>query len=419
MSATTTQANWHVAAGLVAPGASASNSVSTTRTPRRRTPLLVASLAAAAVAAAGGWYWVGVGHESTDDAQVEGRVMNVSARVSGLVLHVHVTDNQVVEAGDALVDLDPADYTSKAEAARADLAAARASVEAARAALLLTEKTAPATLVQAQGGLVAARFSAVSARATVAQMKADVAAAASRRSLADVNLRRAHSLLDQNAVPIAEVDSRQTDFDNASAQLDQARARLAAAQASATGSGGGVVLATGRLSAADTSLEQVASARATLSLAEARVQQMEAALKLAELTLSYTTVRAARRGVVSRRTVEEGQMVSSERPLLAIVPLDDVWVVANFKEDQLAEMSPGQPATVRLDTYGRRELRGHVESIASGTGARFALLPPDNATGNFVKVVQRLPVLIRLDGMEGVALRPGMSADVSVRTSHP
>ncbi len=130
-------------------------------------------------------------------------------------------------------------------------------------------------------------------------------------------------------------------------------------------------------------------------------------------------MRATRRGVVSRRTVEEGQTVNPERPLLAIVPLDDVWIVANFKEDQLAEMAPGEPATVRLDTYGRRELRGHVESIAGGTGARFALLPPDNATGNFVKVVQRLPVLIRLDPAEGIDLKPGMSADVTVRTAKP
>jgi membrane fusion protein (multidrug efflux system) len=386
---------------------------------RRRTPLLVASLAAVAVGVAGGWYLLGVGHESTDDAQVEGRVMNVSPRISGLALHVHVTDNQVVQVGDVLVELDPADYTAKAEGARADLAAARASVEGARAALALTEKTAPATLVQAQGGMVAARSSAVSARAAVEEMKADVVAAESRRTLAELNLHRARSLVDQNAVPIAEVDSRQTDFDSARAQVDQARAGLAAAEAAVAGSGGGVVLAAGRLNAAETSAEQVASARAALSLAEARVQQMEAAVRLAELNLSYTTVRAARRGVVSRRTVEEGQMVSPDRPLFAIVPLDDVWIVANFKEDQLAEMSPGQPATVRLDTYGRRELRGHVESIAGGTGARFALLPPDNATGNFVKVVQRLPVLIRLDGAQGVELRPGMSADVSVHTAKP
>jgi membrane fusion protein (multidrug efflux system) len=386
---------------------------------RRRTPLLLASLVAVAALASGGWYVLTRGQESTDDAEVEGRVMNVSPRVSGLVLHVHVADNQVVNAGDVLVELDPADYAARADGARADLAAARASFEGARAALALTEKTAPASLVQARGGMVSAASSAVSAEAAVAQMSADIVAAESRKTLAERNLQRARSLLEQHAVAVAEVDASQTDFDSANAQLEQARARLASAQAALAGSGGGIELAKGRLEAAQTSREQVDAARAALSLAEARVQQMEAALKLAELNLSYTTVRATRRGVVSRRTVEEGQTVSPERPLFAIVPLDDVWIVANFKEDQLADMSPGEPATVRLDTYGRPELRGRVESIAGGTGARFALLPPDNATGNFVKVVQRLPVLIRLDPANGIELRPGMSADVTVRTAKP
>jgi membrane fusion protein (multidrug efflux system) len=217
-------------------------------------------------------------------------------------------------------------------------------------------------------------------------------------------------------VPQIEVDSRQTEWDNANAQAEQARARLASATAALSGSAGGVALAKGRLSAADTSAEQVASARAALSLAEARALQAESALTLAELNLSYTTVKAARRGVVSRRTVEDGQMVSPDRPLFAIVPTDDVWIVADFKEDQLAEMHTGQAATVRLETYGRREFTAHVASLAGGTGARFALLPPDNATGNFVKVVQRVPVLLRFDGNPGIELRPGMSADVTVRT---
>src|SRR5207253_5165659 len=161
---------------------------------------------------------------------------------------------------------------------------------------------------------------------------------------------------------------------------------------------------------------QVASARAALALAEAKALQAEAVLKLAELNLSYATVRAPRRGVVSRRSVEQGQTVGPERPLLAIVPLDDVWVVANFKEDQLAEMRAGQRTTVRLDTYGRRGFHGHVESIAGATGARFALLPPDKATGNFVKVVQRVPVKIAMNLPKELEskLRPGMSAKMTV-----
>jgi membrane fusion protein (multidrug efflux system) len=385
-------------------------------TRRKRTPFLIAGLGVAAVLVSAIWYLLHLGRESTDDAQVEGRVMSVSARVPGQVLRVRVEDNQLVDAGDVLVELDPADYAAKADAARADVAAARAAADGARSTLALTEKTAPANLVQARGGLTAAAFSITSAQAAIEQAKADLAAAESRKSLAELNLKRARALVDANVLPAADLDLRQTELDAAAAQYEKERARVAAAQAGHAGSGGGLVLARGRLTGAQTAAEQVASARAALALAEARTLQADAALKLAALNLSYTTVRAPRRGVVSRRSVEEGQSVSPERPLLAIVPLDDVWIVANFKEDQLAEMRAGQNATVRLDTYGRRKFRGHLESIAGGTGARFALLPPDNATGNFVKVVQRVPVLIRLDGVPGVELRPGMSADVTVRT---
>jgi len=385
-------------------------------TGRKRTPFLIAGLSAAAVLVSGAWYLLHLGRESTDDAQVEGRVMSVSPRVAGQVLRVRVEDNQVVDAGEVLVELDPADYAAKLDAARADLAAARAAADGARSTLTLTEKAAPANLVQARGGLIAATFSLTSAEAEIEQARADLAAADSRQSLAEINLKRTRALVESNVTPAADLDQRQSEFDAASAQYQRERARLAAALAGRAGSGGGVVLAKGRLSAAQTAAEQVASARAALALAEAKTLQAEAALKLAELNLSYTTVRAPHRGVISRRTVEQGQSVGPERPLLAIVPLDDVWVVANFKEDQLAGMSAGQSTTVRLDTYGRRKFRGHVESIAGATGARFALLPPDNATGNFVKVVQRIPVLIRLDGPAGVELRPGMSADVTVRT---
>ena len=397
--------------------ASVTSAPSPTRTKRRKTPLIVGSLVAVAVAASGGYAWATAGTESTDDAQVEGRVMNVAARITGQVLHVRVEDNQLVNPGDVLVELDPADNAAKLAAAKADLSAARAASDAAKAALALTQKTAPANLVQAQGGVTAATSSATSARTSIDQAKAEVAAAESRKSLAELNLRRSRALLADNAVATSDADSHQNDFDDASAQLDLARARLASAEAAFTGSGGSVQLAQGRLSAASTTEDQIAAARAALALADAKVEQAQAALDLAELNLSYTTVTATRRGVVSRRTVEEGQVVGPDRQLFAIVPADDVWVVANFKEDQLAEMHAGQPVSIELDTYGRRKFSGKVESLAGGTGARFALLPPDNATGNFVKVVQRVPVLIRFDGAPGVDLRPGMSADVTVRTA--
>jgi membrane fusion protein (multidrug efflux system) len=385
----------------------------------RRTPRLVAALVAAALVGSGAWYLAAAGRESTDDAEVEGRVMSVAARVPGQVLRVDVRDNQLVNAGDVLVTLDPEDFAARVDAARADLAAARAAADAARSSLALTTKTAPASLVQAQGGLTAASSSMEAAGATIDQARADLVAAKARHALAHLELDRARTLVDAHALPSAQLDTRRTEFDAAAAALDQARAHVSAAEASRASSGGGVVLARGRLSAAATASEQIAAARAAVALSDARAAQAEAALKIAELNLSYTTVRAPRRGVVSRRTVEEGQQVSPDRPLLALVPLDDVWIVANFKEDQLADMHSGQPATIRFDTFGRRAFHGHVDSLAGGTGARFALLPPDNATGNFVKVVQRVPVLVRLDDATGVALRPGMSADVTVRTANP
>ena len=381
-----------------------------------RTPRLIAAMTAVAVVGTAAWTVLHLGQESTDDAQIEGRVLNVSARVPGQVARVHVQDNQTVNEGDVLVELDPADYLAKADAARADLAASRAAAAAARASLALTQKTATANLVQARGALTSATSSMASARATIAHDKATISAAESQRVLADIEWRRSRSLLDQGAIPQSELDARKARLDLANATVDEARARLVAAEAALSGSNGGLALADGRLQGAQTLDEQLAAAQAASDLADARVSQMEFTLKLAELNVSYTTLRATRRGVVSRRSVEEGQIVSPERPLFAIVPLDDVWVVANFKEDQLAKMNVGSKASISVDTFPGRTLLAHVDSIAGGTGARFALLPPDNATGNFVKVVQRIQVLLRIDDPAGLTLRPGMSADVTVDT---
>jgi membrane fusion protein (multidrug efflux system) len=173
--------------------------------------------------------------------------------------------------------------------------------------------------------------------------------------------------------------------------------------------------AQGRLVAAQAGPAQVQAAEAAVKLAQARLQQTQAALSLAELAVSYTQVRAPVTGQVSRRTVEVGQMVGPERPLMAVVPQDDVWVVANFKEDQVGDMRPGQPVEVKLDAFSGRHFKGHVDSLAGASGARFALLPPDNASGNFVKVVQRIPVLVRFDEKPSeLPLKPGMSAEVTV-----
>jgi membrane fusion protein, multidrug efflux system len=384
--------------------------------PRRRTPRVIATMVLVAAVGWGAWHVAHRGTESTDDAFVEGRVTSVAARITGQVSRVAVRDNQLVAAGDVLVEIDADEFEARVAAATADLAAARAAADSARATFALTERTAPAALAQAEGGLAAARSTQASARATIDQAKADVTAAEARRGLAELTLARAHKLRDAGAIPQAELDQRQTEYDAAVASVAETHARQAVAEAAVPTQAGNVVLASGRVDGARTTDQQLAGARAAVGVADAKVGQAEAALRLAQLALSYTKVRAAHAGVVSRREVEVGQMTAPDRPLLAIVQTDDVWIVANFKEDQLAEIAPGQRVDITFDTFGRNGFVGHVDSIAGATGARFALLPPDNATGNFVKVVQRIPVLVRVDDVAHVALRPGMSADVTIHT---
>jgi len=377
---------------------------------------LLPLLTAAALGAGTLGFVAGHGKETTDDAQIESHVASVSARVSGQVARVLVQDNQRVQAGDVLVELDPRDFEVRLKSARADLAAATAALHAAETTLSVTIKNVDSSLVVARGGLAQAAAVRGTTRAAIEQARAEVTAAESRRALAQADFARSESLLASGAVPQAEFDARKAAIEQAEAQLGQARARLTSAEANVDNSSGTIEAARGRLLAAEAGPEQVEAARAQVELAKAHADQAQAAVAQAELNLSYTKVRAELAGVVSRRSVEVGQLASPERPLLAVVALDDTWVVANFKEDQIAEMRAGEPATVTVDSVGGKKLAGHVDSLAGGTGSRFALLPPDNASGNFTKVVQRVPVLIRLAPHPGVELRPGLSATVTVAT---
>ncbi|MCP3164982.1 HlyD family secretion protein [Myxococcus qinghaiensis] len=384
--------------------------------PRSRAKKVLPALVALALVGGGVRWALTRGHESTDDAQVEGRIANVSPRVSGMVAKVLVSDNQAVKAGDVLVELDATDLDAKLEVARADVLSAEAQASNAQSQLSLTEVNAGANLRQARGGVVQANSGISSSKAALDQAHADVAAAEARFKLADSDMTRVRTLKQEGAVTQADLDARQSAYDQAKASLDVARARLTSTQAGVQGSSGGLETAQGKLAAAETGPVQVQAAQAAVKLADAKLKQAQAALHLAELAVSYTHVRAPVDGVVSRRTVEVGQMVGPERPLMAVVPQDDVWVVANFKEDQVGEMKAGQPVEVEVDAFGSHAFKGHVDSLAGASGARFALLPPDNASGNFVKVVQRIPVLIRFDGESKVALKPGMSAVVTVDT---
>jgi membrane fusion protein (multidrug efflux system) len=363
---------------------------------KRKAPRVMAALLATFAVVGGGVYLHGRGTESTDDAQVEGHIANVSGRVGGQVAKVLVSDNALVEAGQPLVELDPTELEARLAVASADLAAAKAGLKSATAQLEIAQAAA-----DAKGKGAGAKSGSVSAsRAQLEQARADVLSARSRLKLAEVDFERIRKLRKDGVVSASELDAKQSAFDQAKAALDQAEARVTGA----------------RIGNEVTAPAQVDAASAAVDVAAAKVDQAEAARRLAELNVAYATIKAPVRGVVSRRTVEAGQVIQPGTPLMAVIPLDDVWIVANFKEDQIAHMAPGQKAKVEVDSFGGKDLEATVDSIAGATGSKFALLPPDNASGNFVKVVQRVPVLLHLDAAKDVTLRPGMSVNVTVRT---
>jgi len=382
---------------------------------KKKAPLVFGGLAVVALGVAALIYVTRLGKEKTDDAQVEAHVATVSARVAGQVRRVLVEDNQPVKKGDVIVELDDRDQQVRVTAARADLAAAQAQLRQAQSELAITDKTAKASLAVAKGGVAQAAAITGSTQAMIDQAKADISAAESRKQLTKLDRDRYERMLAGGAVAKAEVDARIAADTQADAQLAQAQARLTTALANRSNSSGTAQSAQGKLLGASTVDEQIQTAQAQVALGEARVAQAQAALDRAQLDLAYTKVTAEISGSIARRSVEPGQMVGPDRPLAAIVDLDDTWVVANLKETQLEDIKPGQHVDVDIDTYGGT-LHGTVDSIAAGTGSRFSLLPPDNASGNFIKVTQRVPVKIKLEDRGSRTLRPGMSADVTIHT---
>lgn len=382
--------------------------------PSRRPAILLGVLAAVVAV---GWFVHGrltANEEDTDDAQVEADVVPVAARAGGAVLHVHVTENQAVHEGDVLVEIDPAEATAHVQAAEAELATARAAAAQADAQAELTEATASATLHTARATVSSAVDAVHSADAQVAAAQAAVDRAAVSVAAARRALDRATGLHGQGTVSQSELDDAQTRFDDASGAEAQARAQLATAQASRQAASAHVGEAHGQLEQREPVDTQVAIARAAADVAHAHVTGAEAALALAQLTLSYTRVVAMQDGVISRLSVHEGQLVQPSQTIAMLVP-NDTYLVANFKETQIGRMRPGDRVDVHVDAYPDAVLHGRIESLSSGTGSRFSLLPPDNASGNFVRVVQRVPVRIAWSDLpEGVTMRPGLSADVVV-----
>ncbi|QJX47003.1 HlyD family secretion protein [Hymenobacter taeanensis] len=317
-----------------------------------------------------GWqrYQFGKTHEETDDAQVEGDVYPVLPRVGGPVLEVKVDDNMPVKKGDVLVVLDPSDYQQRVNAAQAALAAAQANVVAARAAV-------------------------GTASANVRTAQASIGVSDANRARLQKDLKRSEFLRKEDIIPQSDYDAVQANLRSTTAQRATAQEQVAVAR------------------------QQVTAAQQQVAVAEAVVKQRQADLDNAQLQLSYTTIKAPADGTVSKKGVQPGQVVGPGQQLFGIVASGRTWVIANFKETQLENMRVGQPVSVEVDAYPHEEFTGKIESLSAATGARFALLPPDNASGNFVKVTQRVPVKIVLDKVDPEhPLRAGMSVTATVTT---
>jgi membrane fusion protein (multidrug efflux system) len=435
------------AAGLP-PDEKPSDSPAEARAKRRRRLLLVVPFIVIGGALGGYWYVWSLTHEKTDDAQVEGHIHAVSSKVPGYVAEVCVVDNQPVFESNVLVRIRVEDYQARVKLAEASLRQSEADAKVAEYNLAVLRGTTAAVIAQARAGVQeeAARLEAAQKDADSAQSKLAAAIAAREQAQAEVdaaqadfdyarfNLRRvsalrAHEQAAEDETQLAEAQFRSAEAKRtaagesvnlSAAQIDAAQHALAAARAAILVEQAAVDKQNGALQDALTGPDQVRVAEAKLELARAGGLAARAQLELARLELDYCTITALASGVISKRSVEVGQYLEPGQPFLAVVPLDDTWVVANFKETQLRNMHPGQPALLEVDAYPHRPFRGHIDSIAAGTGARFSILPPENATGNFVKVVQRVPVKIVLDEGErdpNRPLRPGMNVVVTVDTS--
>ena len=361
------------------------------------------------------WRYLG-SYESTDDAQVDGHLNSISARVSGHVSKLLVDDNQMVKAGQVLVEIDPSDYQIALEHARADYDDAVAAASAADVSIPLTSintgsqiSTADAGVLSSEAGIAAARQQFDAANAQLAQSEAN-------NVRAQADLERYQQLVDKQEISKQQYDQAVAASKAQAAEVDAARASASAAKQGINQAQAKLAEAKANARSAQTAPQQVAIMRSKADSARAQVAFKKAALDQAQLNLKYAQITAPVTGLVTNRTVEIGQNVSIGQELMKIINLDDIWVTANFKETQLREMRPGQPVTIHVDATGK-DYNGKVQSISGSSGSLASLLPPENATGNYVKVVQRIPVKITFDPGETSehTLRPGMSVEPKVR----
>jgi membrane fusion protein (multidrug efflux system) len=393
-----------------------------------RAIVLLIALAAVAVGSFYAWKYFSA-YESTDDAEVDGHINAISARINGYVLDVAVENERYVKAGDVLARIDPRDYAVALAQAEADLAAAEASYQGYRTDVPITSTTTSSQLTSTRSGKVDAvaallgterRLSAARARLATAQANVRESEATYKRVADDVV--RYKKLVDKDEISEQVYDTAVNTANSANATVDARRAAVAEAEDNIRVAQSAVDQANAHIAQADASVQaaltapqQVAISQARAKASEAQVLQKRAVVDQARLNLSYCTIVAPVNGIIEKKSVEVGSNISPGQELMALVPLDDIWITADFKETQLAHMQSGQRVTFSVDADGR-DYRGRVAATGGASGSRLSLLPPENATGNFVKVVQRLPVRIDIDPNQNSdhRLRPGMSVEPKV-----
>ena len=390
---------------------SSRNPDKTTASRKPRTKLLVAAAAVLVLAAAAATgYYLFAGWESTDDAQIDGYVNPISSRIAGYVTKVYVDDNQYVKAGTLLAQIDPTDYEVALGSAQATLANDRATAEASEVNVPITSINSTSGIASAQADVDSARAGISAAGKALAGAQAALVQAQANNAKAQDDVKRYKPLVDRQEIAEQLYVQAVESANATTAAVEVAAATVQADQDAVTQAQGKFDQAVAARESAGTGPQQVHIQQAHAVAAAALADKSKRAVEQAQLNLNYTHIVAPVDGLVAKRSVQVGQYVVPGQQLLAVIPLDDIWVTANFKETQLKNVRPGERVQIFVDAYGR-DYSGHVESIAGGTGAIFSLLPPENATGNYVKVVQRVPVRLRFDPGQDPQHRlvPGLS----------
>jgi membrane fusion protein, multidrug efflux system len=399
--------------------ASISSQTSSTTFRKSKLALIFATVGLIAILAGGAVTWLHLsGKAYTDDAQLEGHIHPINARVGGTVVWVNrdLEDTRFVKAGTVLARLDTNDYTPTVDRLKGDLQAEQAQLQSAQLAVPITQASADNKLLSARAAVDEAQAELASAHAGEQAAQAQIAQAEAAYHRAEADRARYEQLVGSHEISRSEYDQRMTDAKVSEAQLNTARANLMAAQQKIEAARKHLAERRNDVQVAATAPQVIATSRSSVERVSGELKKSQAALHDAELNLSYTEIVAPVSGVVGRKQIEAGQRVAPGQLLLNIVPTNDLWVIANFKETQLRHMAVGSPASVYVDSYGIT-LRGAVESIGGATGSKYALIAPENATGNYVKVVQRIPVRIhiRFQQDEQQLLLPGMSVEASVQ----